>query len=84
LQDLVRSFLESQRDQLLQRSLDPDEVDRVGSDPYLELALYRRIHDAFDQAVARRLQLSGVGLTTTQIEAYFNGWFDAQRPSEQS
>lgn len=82
LNDIVRSLIESQKDQLFQTAMEPDEHDQRAADPYLELALYRRLHEAFHNAVARRLESADSGLSRAQIASYLNGVHDAPKSSE--
>ena len=72
LDDLMTGLLEGFRDQLLQTALAPDEHDEVASDPYLELVVHRRLHDALHTAVQRRLQVAEVGLDAAQIAQYLD------------
>jgi hypothetical protein len=72
LDDLVTGLLESFRDQLLQNALAPDEHDRLAGDPYFELVVHRRLHDALHAAVQRRLQVTEVALDAGQISRYLD------------
>jgi hypothetical protein len=70
--DLVTGLLEGFHDQLLQVALTPDEHDRFGSDPYVELAVDRCLHDALHGAVQRRVQVAEPELDGKQISRYLN------------
>jgi len=70
--DLVTGLLEGFHDQLLQVALAPDEHDRLGSDPYVELAIDRCLHDALHGAVQRRVQVAEPELDGEQISRYLN------------
>ena len=70
--EFVMGMLEGFRDQLLQVALAPDEHARLGSDPYLELAVDRCLHDAFHGAVQRRLQVAQPELDAEEITRYLN------------
>ena len=70
--ELVASLLAGFREQLLQVALAPNEHDRLGSDPYLELAVDRCLHDALHEAVQRRLQIAQPELDAEQIARYLN------------
>jgi hypothetical protein len=70
--ELVTGLLEGFHDQLLQVGLTPDEHNRLGSDPYLELAVDRCLHDALHGAVQRRLRVAQPDFDDEQIATYLD------------
>lgn len=72
LDELVTGLLDGIRDQLMQTVIAPEEHDRLASDPYLELAIHRRLHDTLHGAVQRRLQVADVDLDAEQIATYLD------------
>lgn len=72
LDDLMTGLLEGFRDQLLQTALTADQHDQLASDPYIELVVHRRLHDALHTVVQRRLQVAEVELDAGQIAMYLD------------
>lgn len=73
LDEMAWSLLEGYRDQFLQTHFALDEDERLRSDPALELALYKRLHDALRRAAIERLQLSQPNLDPDEIVGYLEG-----------
>jgi hypothetical protein len=72
LDDLMTGLLDGFRDQLLQTALAANEHDRLAGDPYVELVVHRRLHDALHAAVQRRLQVAQPEFDAGQIASYLD------------
>jgi hypothetical protein len=70
--ELVTGLLEGFHDQLLQVGLTADEHNRLASDPYLELAVDRCLHDALHGVVQRRLRVAQPDFDDEQIASYLD------------